>query len=223
MHLVDNKVGCLRGAPASLLKNQPLSKQKESGLENAPFGEGKGVRLKTSIRTKLYHCKEGSYMENEKRQVEEAGNNEDEIDGVELENENLKRELQAREVKISGLEKSLAEKDSEIAAGKKTLEEAKQVMVETAVDLSQAVAAYKELAGQANPGLVKEMIKGETIMEVNASLKSAKELVEKVKQEVGAETARVRVPAGAPPRAAPDLSVLTAREKIRWGVGGKNQ
>ena len=43
----------------------------------------------------------------------------------------------------------------------------------------------------------------------------------KVRQEVGAENARVRVPAGAPQRTSADLSALSAREKIRFGMGNQ--
>jgi len=143
---------------------------------------------------------------------------ENEIDGIASENEELKRELKGREEKIISLEKALADKDGEIAAMQKSLDEAKQVIVETAVDLSQAIGAYRELAGQANPGPVAAMIKGDTIGEINTSLKNARELVEKVRHEVVAENARVNVPAGAPPRTLPDLSALTAREKIKYAV-----
>jgi uncharacterized coiled-coil protein SlyX len=150
-------------------------------------------------------------MENEQKQISET-------DSLKLENENLKRDLKTREEKFAGLEKTLAEKDSEITAINKSMDEARKVIVETAADLSQAVAAYRELAGQSNPGLVAEMIKGETIGEINVSLKNAKEIVEKVKLEMGAENARVRVPAGAPQRALPDQSGLSAREKIKQGI-----
>jgi len=65
------------------------------------------------------------------------------------------------------------------------------------------------------------MIKGETIEAINESVKSAKALVERVKQEMRAENARVRVPAGAPQRTLPDLSALSAREKIKYAMEGK--
>jgi hypothetical protein len=135
------------------------------------------------------------------------------------ENNNLEQEIKTRDEKISSLEKSLVEKEHEIVVVKKSLDEAKKAIVETSLDLSQAVAAYKEMVGQTNPGPVAEMVKGNTITEINASLKSAKELVSKVRQEVGTENARVKVPAGAPPRTSADLSALSAREKIRFGMG----
>jgi hypothetical protein len=145
-------------------------------------------------------------MENEQSQTEghQDGHNEDEIDGVKLENENLKHELLACNTKIAGLEK--------------TLEEAKQSLVETSVDLSQAVAAYKTVSLQANPGLVADIVSGSTIAEVDASVKQAKALVDRVRQEVSAENLKVRVPAGAPPRTLSDFTALSAREKIKLAM-----
>jgi hypothetical protein len=160
-------------------------------------------------------------MENEQQQVETNVIDEGETDGMKLENEQLKQELKTRGEKITGLEKSLAEKTAAAAANNKALEDAKQVIVETSVDLAQAVTAYKEMAGRANPGIVLTMIKGDTVAEVNASVKQAKELVEKVRQEINAENMRVRVPAGAPARAGSDLSALSARDKIKFGVEGR--
>lgn len=142
---------------------------------------------------------------------------------VTSENIDYPQELKARDEKIAGLEKTLAERDAAAASMQKSLDEAKQAVVEASVDLSEAVAAYRQMTVAANPGLVAEMIKGNTIGEINASLKTTKELIAKVKQEVGAENARVRVPAGAPQRTSPDLSGLSAREKIRYGVGSSNR
>ena len=155
-------------------------------------------------------------MENEEGQAEQVQVS----DTMKLENETLKRELQAREAAVASLEQALAGKDGEIAALNQSLEEAKQESGEVAKELSQAVAAYKGLVAQANPGLVAEMIKGDTIGEIDESVKSARALVERIKQEVGAENARARVPAGAPQRTPPDLSGLTPREKIRYAMEG---
>ena len=160
-------------------------------------------------------------MEKEQGQAEEVEATISESDSLKLENETLKRELKSRKDAINGLEKAIAGKDSEIAAVKQSMDEARQKLDEMSQTLPKAVAAYRELVAQANPGLVSEMIKGETIEAINESVKSAKALVERVKQEMGAENARVRVPAGAPQRTLPDLSALSAREKIKYAMEGK--
>ena len=61
---------------------------------------------------------------------------------------------------------------------------------------------------------------GDTIEEVNESLKNALALVERVRQEMEAEASRTKVPAGAPQRAPLDLSELSPREKIKYAMGG---
>jgi chromosome segregation ATPase len=156
-------------------------------------------------------------MKKEKEKVDE-GETVNELDALKLENESLKSELAAKNNIVIGMEQKLTEKDSEIVTLKQSLDKAIQDTAEITKKLEEAVAAYKELAVQANPGLVAEMIKGNTIEEINESLKSAQALVEKVKQELGAESARVRVPAGAPQRIPLDLSTLSSREKIKYAM-----
>lgn len=157
-------------------------------------------------------------MENEQEQPQDTPENETETSGEER--ARLQLELKAGEEKIAGLERTLAEKDRDLVALRQTADEAKQAGVRLSGELSKAVAAYKDLVGQANPGPVADMLKGDTIAGINESLKSARALVEKVRQDIGAETARVRVPAGAPMRTVPDLSALTAREKIKYSIEG---
>jgi hypothetical protein len=167
-------------------------------------------------------------MENKNEPAVEAGTNASEPGGLKLEsetlkleNENLKRELVARETRIAGLEKSLEEKNRELVTVQESVIEGVHAVKEYTAAFKQAVTAYRELAGQANTGLVAEMIKGETIADIDASVKRARELVEKVRREIEAGNARVRVPAGAPPRIMPDVGALSAREKIKLAVEGR--
>jgi len=157
-------------------------------------------------------------MEEEKGKVEEESPV-SELDALKLENERLQSELKAKGTVIAGLEKEMAEKGNEIAALKLSVEDSGKKLEETQKTLQQAVAAYKGLVTRENPGLVAELTKGETIEEIDASVKGARALVERVKQEVGVENAKVRVPAGAPGRVALDLSALSPREKIKYGIG----
>jgi hypothetical protein len=64
------------------------------------------------------------------------------------------------------------------------------------------------------------MITGGTIEEINKTLQGARALMERVRREIEAEAARTRIPAGAPARTPPDMSALTAREKIQYALGG---
>ena len=159
-------------------------------------------------------------MEEEQGQVNEGETAAAEINGLKLENNTLKKELKRRDEAIAGLEQKLAEKDGVIVALNQSLDKAVRESIEVAKTVAQAVAAYRELVAQANPGLVADLIKGETIEEIDESVKSARALVERVKQEVAAENAKVRVPAGAPLRVPLDLSALSPREKIRYAMEG---
>jgi len=155
----------------------------------------------------------------EVNEVEAAG---DEMEELRQEKEAIARELKSREAAIIRLEQTLAGKDSEINALKQSLEEAEQKLSELGRALAQAVAAYKELIIQANPGVLAELITGDTVEEVNGSLKNARALVDRVRQEMEAEASRARIPAGAPQRVPPDLSALSPREKIQYAIGGSS-
>jgi len=143
-------------------------------------------------------------------------------DNLEQENESLTRELELRNATIMKLEQALANKDSEIADLNQSLDEAKRALDELGKALPQAVAAYKELVVEMNPGVLAELITGDSIKEVNESLKNARALMERVRQEMEAEAAKTRVPAGAPQRTPLDLSALSAREKIQYAIGGSS-
>jgi uncharacterized coiled-coil protein SlyX len=164
----------------------------------------------------------GGKMVTEKEQEKESGVEAggDELEGLRRENEALARELKARDAAITRLEQALAGKDSELATLKQTLAEARQALDEMAKVFAGAVTAYKELVVQANPGVLPELITGDTIEAVNESLKNARALIERVRQEMEAEAARARIPAGSPQRAQLDLSTLSPREKIQYAIGG---
>jgi len=156
-------------------------------------------------------------MEKEPEKAEEVEAGGDEV--LKQETEALNRELKSRDTEIIRLKQALSAKDGEIAALKQSLDEAKWQLDEIGKALPQAVAAYKALVVQANPGILAELITGDTVEEVDESLKKAKALVDRVKQEMEAETSRTRVPTGAPPRAPLDLSALSPREKIKYAIG----
>jgi len=158
---------------------------------------------------------------------EEQGNTDefeatgDEINELRQEKAALTRELKSRDATIIRLEQALADKDSEIVALKQALDEAERKLTDLGNALSQAVASYKALVVQANPGVLADLITGDTVDEVNESLKNAQALVDRVRQEMEAEASKTRVPAGAPQRAPLDLSALSPREKIQYAIGGE--
>ncbi|MFC1942347.1 hypothetical protein ACFLWU_03920 [Chloroflexota bacterium] len=145
--------------------------------------------------------------------------NGDEID-LKQENEALRREIKSRDAVITRLEQAQAGKDNEIVTLKLTLDEAERKVTELGKALALAVATYKEMVVQANPGMLAELITGDNVEDINESLKNARALVERVRQEMEVESSKTRIPAGAPQRAPLDLSALSPREKIQYAIGG---
>lgn len=134
--------------------------------------------------------------------------------------EALARQLESRDAVITRIEQSLAGKDNELATLKQSFTEAEKKSVELEKALAQAVSSYRAMIVESNPGVLAELITGDTIDEVNESLKNARALIDKVKQEMEAEVSRTKVPAGAPQRVPLDLSVLSPRDKIQYAIGG---
>lgn len=126
------------------------------------------------------------------REAEVQGNEETEIDW-----KAVNEELQGR---IGQLEEGIASRDSELAALKDSL--------------AGTVAKYRAAVMASAPGVPEELLKGETVEEIDASLELAQGIVAKVRQEFESEVAARSIPAGAPPRTLPDLSALPPGEKI---------
>jgi len=160
--------------------------------------------------------------EKEQEKNEKVDGESENIDNLQRENASLFSEIKARGAAILRLEESLKAKDGEIAALKKDLDEARQTLDELSKAIPRAVAAYKEMVIQANPGLPAELITGDTIEAVDESVKKARAIMEKVRQEMEAAAARTRIPTGAPQRAPLDLSGLSAREKIQYAIRGSS-
>jgi multidrug resistance efflux pump len=157
--------------------------------------------------------------EKEKQEMPEVTDGEDELESLRLQNETLKHELKDRDSTILRLEQETADRESKLEALKQTIADAEARIGEVNKDLAQAVAAYKEQVVRGNPGIPADMIAGETVEEVDASLMQALALVEKVRQEMEAEASKMRIPGGAPQRKPMDLSGLSPREKIQYAIG----
>jgi len=112
-----------------------------------------------------------------------------------------KDDLQAR---ITRLEQGIASKDGELTAVKQLL--------------STAVTKYRAAVLASAPGIPEELVKGESIDEVDASLELARGIVTRVRQQLEDEAEANKVPTGAPPRMPQDLSALSPAEKIAYAL-----
>jgi len=129
-------------------------------------------------------------------------------------------ELVLANARIVELEETVSDRDSEVASLKKYVAELEGMLSTSRDSLGEAVSRYRDVVIQASPGVLEELVSGESIALIDESLRKAKNLIGKVREGLEAEVSLARVPAGAPERRLPDLSALSPREKIQYGIGG---
>jgi uncharacterized protein (DUF3084 family) len=169
-------------------------------------------------------------MENENKENlenSEASQKTNEVSTVE-DLEAIKAQLEEEKTAKATAEAALAEKDTRIAALETELSEAKQGSEAITVELasakeahSQAISKYLDAVRLANPAIPQDIITGDTIEDIDASLAKATTIAESVKANLEAQAKETRVPAGAPPRGEISLEGLTPREKIAAGLNQK--
>jgi len=86
------------------------------------------------------------------------------------------------------------------------------------VKLGGAATKYRQLILSGSPEVPEELVKGETVEEVEASFANARQVVERVKQGLEGKQQRERVPTGAPPRSPLDVSAMSPQEKIVYAL-----
>jgi multidrug resistance efflux pump len=142
--------------------------------------------------------------------------------------EAIKAQLDEEKKAKAAAEASLADKNARIAELEASLSEAKQGSEAVAAELTQvkeahgqAVARYLGAVRLANPAIPQDIITGDTIEDIDASLAKATTIAESVKANLEAQAKETRVPAGAPPRTEISVEGLTPREKIAAGIQQK--
>ncbi len=119
--------------------------------------------------------------------------------------------------RVVELENSVAMRREELD-GLENVKKALEARVQgLGASLAAAVSAYRALVVTSNPDILPDLITGDTIEAVGESLKKARTLVDRIRQDVEAGISAGRFPAGSPERGtlAQDLS---PREKIERGV-----
>jgi chromosome segregation ATPase len=142
--------------------------------------------------------------------------------------ETLAAQLEEERKSKAAAEASLAEKDDRIASLESSLSEAKQGSEAVAAELArvkeaniQAVSKYLDVVRSANPTIPQDIIAGDTIEDIDASLAKAITIAESVKSSLEAQAKETKVPAGAPTRTEISVEGLTPREKIAAGIQQK--
>jgi hypothetical protein len=142
--------------------------------------------------------------------------------------EAIKAQLEEERKARAAVEASLAEKDGRIVELEASLSEAKQAAeslraegLATSEARDRAVAKYLDAVRVANPTIPQDIITGDTIEDIDASLAKAATIAESVKANLEAQAREARVPAGAPTRTEISAEGLSPREKIAAGIQQK--
>ena len=100
------------------------------------------------------------------------------------EREGLLGQVRERDERIAVLEQSAAERDKEMGGLKEAASGSEKRLADTVRELTGSVEAYRALIVELNPGMLAELITGNTISEIKESLKSARALIERVRQDI---------------------------------------
>jgi chromosome segregation ATPase len=151
--------------------------------------------------------------------------------------EGLREELDAARAQIDRLERDAANAAARADAAaadadmlrdqvRRSAEEADglRTQVEAAsAQMREATGRYRDLAVRSEPGLPSELVGGDTIDAIDASLDTARALAERMRRQIAEEAHAARVPAGAPERREADVSGMTAEQKIRYGLSRRQE
>jgi vacuolar-type H+-ATPase subunit I/STV1 len=113
----------------------------------------------------------------------------------------VKAATEALRERIAQLEEGIASRDAELADLKESL--------------ASAVTKYRTAVLAAATGVPEELIKGETIEEIDNSLETARGMVAQIRQQLETDAAANSIPAGAPTRTGPNVEGLTGEAKIK--------
>jgi hypothetical protein len=126
------------------------------------------------------------------------------------------RPLQER---IASMELEIKARDEAFARNKAALEEKSNGFASLAVERDASVKAYADLVKKFNPLVPGEMIAGNNVAEIEASLEKAAGIVERVRKSLELQSQGDRVPPGSPGRTEPDTGSMSSKEKITYGLG----
>ena len=137
------------------------------------------------------------------------------------EEEQTRAEMAERDDRIEELESLLGAARDQLESRKGDLDNAFAETAALQEEKEKAMCGYRDALRLAHPEIPPDLIRGETVEELSASVESAQALVQKVRTALQSEKDAARVPAGAPVGSGPDLTGLSAREKIAAGVTTK--
>ncbi|MDO8635255.1 MAG: hypothetical protein Q7R34_03285 [Dehalococcoidia bacterium] len=130
----------------------------------------------------------------------------------------LRQTLTEKENSLKGLEKSKKDSETKFESQAVELLSLGKEIAGLREKLGGAAAKYRQIILSSSPEVPEELVKGETVEEVEASFANARQVVERVKQGLEGKQQRERVPTGAPPRSPLDVSAMSPQEKIVYAL-----
>jgi DNA repair exonuclease SbcCD ATPase subunit len=131
-------------------------------------------------------------------------------------------DAEAREVtrtaEVAELRRQIATQEESMAAQTVELEDLRAAVGEAQTATREAVQRVRQSILEREPDLPQELVIGESVADLDAAVSQARQTVAQVRQHLEQQAHSQRVPAGAPVRGAPDVSDMTAGEKIRAGL-----
>ena len=95
--------------------------------------------------------------------------------------------------------------------------------VVTEMETPEQVAAVRDLVLRAHPEIVPELLRGNSLEELLASVQPATEAYARIAELLKSEEETLRVPAGGSPAVTVDAASLPAAEKIRRGLASRRR
>lgn len=126
--------------------------------------------------------------------------------------------LGERETRLKELEAAIRDASAKVESQTAQLQSHEKEMAGLREKLVGAAGKYRKLLLASAPEVPEDLVKGDTPEDVEASFAQARQMVERVRRGLEARQQQERVPVGAPPRSAGDLSAMSPQEKIAYGL-----
>jgi chromosome segregation ATPase len=130
----------------------------------------------------------------------------------------LEREAETLREQMVVSNAALAERESVLSAREAEIESLRNGVASAEERAAEAAQRFRAAVLAAEPDLPADLISGDSIEAIDASVAKARSTVERVRQHLEQQARDLRVSPGSPARGSPDLSELSAAEKIRLGL-----
>jgi hypothetical protein len=178
-------------------------------------------------------------MENENEETKETQETQEtqntaptleDLEAIKAQLEEEKKAKAAAEALLSERDRALSAMSARQAELEASLSEAKQAAESLRAEgmaiseaRDQAISKYLDVVKAANPTIPQDIIAGDTIEDIDASVQKALSIANAVKTTLEAQAKEAKVPAGAPTRGEISLEGLSPREKIAAGIQQKGK